>query len=40
MRQDELVSTDYKWVGLGRDEELEQLLLERIQVALASGEKP
>lgn len=30
MRQNELAPTDYEWVGLGRDELLEQSILERI----------
>ena len=40
LRQDELAANEYQWVALGRDEALEQVLLERIQVALVSGEAP
>jgi hypothetical protein len=47
-RESELVQQDdlgqplvvYQWINMGRDEALEQLLLERIESALASGGRP
>ena len=35
--QDELAKTTYRWVDMGRDEALEQYLLDKIRAALASG---
>jgi hypothetical protein len=40
VRQDELVPSHYKWVPLGRDEALEQVLLERIKTTLTGGQAP
>ncbi len=36
-RWDDLAPTSYEWVDVGRDEDLEQLILGRIQRSLASG---
>jgi hypothetical protein len=37
VRQDELAKSTYHWINMGRDEALEQYLLEKIRMALASG---
>jgi len=36
-RQDELADTKYQWIDMGRDEALEQRILNRIQTALGRG---
>jgi len=36
-RWDDLAPTSYEWIDMGRDEDLEQLILGRVQRSLASG---
>jgi hypothetical protein len=40
VRQDELAASEYTWIPLGRDEALEQVLLERIRSAASGGRAP
>ena len=41
MRQNELAKTKYKWIDMGRDDALEQDILERIQLAVGrAGQAP